>query len=207
MSLRTLELRTLRVSLLLLGGAVSGCSGSVTTPEHDPSGDGDGPARAGSSASSATGGAAGSARRSPIMNATGATEVSDVGLAMSTGRGGSGGSSSGVDEEVYCDAVSQVFMPRCGGGSCHSNPNATIGDFAVGTAEAESYVNVPSVRNPVCGLIIDPVAPSNSLILRKVVGGFPSPTCGGAMPVTGGELTDDQIDCVASWVRKFRSSD
>jgi hypothetical protein len=130
----------------------------------------------------------------------------DGGLEVPAGRGGSGATSAGGDEELFCDAVSTVFKLRCGGGSCHSNPGATIGDFAVGTAEAESYVNVQSVRNPVCGLIIDPVEPADSLILRKVVGGFPSPTCGGAMPVTGGELTDDQIDCVASWVRKFQGS-
>jgi hypothetical protein len=109
-----------------------------------------------------------------------------------------------MEEKVFCDAVSKVFIPSCGGGSCHNRPDVVFGDFAVGTAEAESFVNVQSAKNPLCGLLIDPVNPSDSLILRKVIGGFPA-ICGGAMPASG-ELTDDQLECVASWVQKFEGS-
>lgn len=138
--------------------------------------------------------------------ASGGSDVNDGGV-MPAARGGAGGAPPPMTEQVFCDAVSMVFIPRCGGGSCHSRPDVAFGDFAIGTAEAESLVNVQSVRNPICGLVIDPVNPSESLILRKVIGDFPSPTCGGAMPVTGGELTDEQIDCVASWVQKFEGAE
>lgn len=206
MSLPSAASRNRPVSWVLLGCVASACSGTFTTPEPEPIAGPDARGRGGSGTSLArsNGGTGGD---SPTSLGSGGNEASDGGLSLPAERGGSGGTSAGMEEEVFCDAVSKVFMLRCGGGSCHTNPGATIGDFAVGTAEAESYVNVQSVRNPVCGLIIDPVNPSDSLILRKLIGGFPSPTCGGAMPVTGGDLTDDQIDCVASWVRKFEGSE
>lgn len=112
---------------------------------------------------------------------------------------------TGEDHGPFCDAVTEVLLPRCGGGSCHSNPNARIGDFAAGRSEAESFVDVPSVRNASCGFVIDSQDPSQSLLLRKLVGDFPVPTCGGPMPVSGGDLTDEQIDCMASWLEQFRA--
>jgi hypothetical protein len=113
--------------------------------------------------------------------------------------------STNEEPELFCDAVTLVLLPRCGGGSCHSNPNARIGDFAAGRAEAESFIDVPSVRNASCGFVIDSQDPSQSLLLRKLVGDFPVPTCGGPMPVSGGDLTDEQIECMASWLEQFRA--
>ena len=107
--------------------------------------------------------------------------------------------------EPFCDAVTVVLLPRCGGGSCHSNADARIGDFAAGRQQAESFIDVPSVRNASCGKIIDSQDPSQSLLLRKLIGDFPIPTCGGPMPVSGGDLTDEQIDCMASWLQQFRA--
>lgn len=105
----------------------------------------------------------------------------------------------------FCDAVTEVLLARCGGGSCHSNPGARIGDFAAGRTQAESFVDVPSVRNASCGFVIDSQDPSRSLLYRKLVGDFPVPTCGGPMPVSGADLTDEQIDCMASWLEQFRA--
>lgn len=123
----------------------------------------------------------------------------------SSGVGGAGGASgAGSVAEPVCDAVTQVLLPNCGGGSCHSNPDARIGDWAVGRAEAESFVDVPSVRNVQCGVIIDSSDPSQSLLLRKLIGDFPIPMCGGPMPVSGPDLTDAQISCMASWLEQFR---
>ena len=115
----------------------------------------------------------------------------------------SGGSNE--DPGPFCDAVTLVLLPRCGGGSCHSNADARIGDFASGRTQAESFVDVPSVRNASCGRIIDSQDPSQSLLLRKLIGEFPIPTCGGPMPVSGGDLTDAQITCMASWLEQFRA--
>jgi hypothetical protein len=101
--------------------------------------------------------------------------------------------------------VTVVLLPRCGGGSCHSNADARIGDFAAGRVQAESFIDVPSVRNASCGFIIDSSDPAQSLLYRKLVGDFPVPMCGGPMPVSGGDLTDEQIDCMASWLQQFRA--
>jgi hypothetical protein len=106
---------------------------------------------------------------------------------------------------VYCDAFNEVFKVTCGNGSCHSNRGATIGDFAAGPDSAAAYVSRGSVRDPDCGLIIDPLEPQNSLILTKITGDYPSEgNCGGPMPVGSFEVTDEQIDCVADWVEQFR---
>lgn len=148
----------------------------------------------------------------------------DAGVAGSSGStAGRGGASSVPDVDAredagavtigdpdenhgpFCDAVTEVLLPRCGGGSCHSNENARIGDFAAGRAQAESFIDVPSVRNASCGFVIDSQDPSQSLLLRKLVGDFPVPTCGGPMPVSGGDLTDEQIECMASWLEQFRA--
>ncbi|HWO12478.1 MAG TPA: hypothetical protein VNN80_23435 [Polyangiaceae bacterium] len=108
-------------------------------------------------------------------------------------------------ERQYCDAPAKVFAESCGNGSCHTNRGATIGDFAVGQAEAERYVGRSSVRNAECGLVIDPVEPQNSLILTKVNGEYPAELpCGGPMPVGSFLVTDEQIDCISDWVEQFR---
>jgi hypothetical protein len=130
--------------------------------------------------------------------------LGDAGSGGAAGTGGAGGSGGAGTVEQYCDAVALVFIPRCGGGSCHNRPGATIADFAVGPEEAESYVDVPSARNAACGFIIDSNDPGESLIYRKLVGDFAAPMCGSFMPVSGGDLTDQQIDCVADWVRQFQ---
>ena len=108
-------------------------------------------------------------------------------------------------ERIYCDAHAVVFRETCGNGSCHTNRGATIGDFAVGPAEAARYVGRSSVRNVNCGLIIDPDEPQNSLILTKVTGEYPVDLpCGGPMPVGSIAITDEQIDCIADWVEQFQ---
>lgn len=190
---------------LWVGVAAFACSGEISSAPSD--------LVASASAPSASAAApridAGSVSRPVAGGSGGSNSLPGDAGSSAEGIGGSrgvmapGGSGGAPASEEPCDAVGQVLTVRCGGGSCHSNPGATIGDFAVGVAEAESYVNVPSVRNPVCGVIIDPLNPSQSLLLRKVVGDFPSPTCGGAMPVTGAELTNAQIACLASWLQKF----
>jgi hypothetical protein len=142
-------------------------------------------------------------------DAAGAAEdasAGGTGGSSPNGRAGAGGraGSGAVSGEPPCDAVAVVLLPHCGGGSCHSNPTARIGDWAVGRDEAESFVDVPSVRNVSCGLIIDSADPSQSLLLRKLTGDFPSPMCGGLMPVSGGDLSDQEIACMGSWLQQFQ---
>ena len=151
-------------------------------------------------------------RPEPVAGGAASVSAPDAGVlgdggsagAAGAGPGGAGGNGGAGAAEQFCDAVSLVFIPRCGGGSCHNRPDATIADFAVGPEEAASYVDVPSARNAACGFIIDSNDPGESFIYRKLVGDFPAPMCGGFMPVSGGDLTDQQIDCVADWVRQFQ---
>jgi hypothetical protein len=150
---------------------------------------------------------AGEVAESEVEDAAAASTGGSGGSGALTGRagaGGSGGSGSVANATPPCDAVEVVLLPHCGGGSCHSNPSARIGDWAVNRTEAESFVDVPSVRDPACGLIIDSADPAESLLLRKLTGDFPSPKCGGFMPVSGGDLTDQEIACMASWLTQFQ---
>lgn len=104
----------------------------------------------------------------------------------------------------FCDAVTTVLIPHCGGGSCHSNPSPTIGDFAIDQDHVEAFVDRDSAWNPACGKVINSREPSLSLILTKVTGDFPSSGCGGFMPVTGDDLSSRQIECLADWVEQFQ---
>jgi hypothetical protein len=105
---------------------------------------------------------------------------------------------------VICDAITKVFQTSCGGGACHTNSATDLGDWGVSLAEAAQYVDRAAIRNVSCGKIIDSSDYSKSLILVKVKGPIP-PGCGGPMPVGSfGDLTEEQIDCVASWLQQFQ---
>jgi hypothetical protein len=105
---------------------------------------------------------------------------------------------------VICDAITKVFQTTCGGGACHTNPGALIGDWGIDLAAATQYVDRPSARHAYCGKIIDSSDYSKSLILVKLEGPIPA-DCGGPMPVGSfGDITQDQIGCVASWLEQFQ---
>ena len=192
-----------------LGSAALACTGSFEGPEGGERDAGVGPSTA--AGGSAGGqpdpdaGAGGSGAGGPGSGGSSSTgNGGTAGAAGSSSLGGSGGAGGSTSSGPFCDAVEEVFLPSCGTGSCHSNPDATIGDFAVGREEAESFVDVPSRRNPVCGLMIDSSDPAQSLLLRKLTGDFETPTCGGLMPVIGRDLTPTEIACVESWLQQFR---
>lgn len=174
-------------------GARAGAAGASLQDDDEPNGSG------GAETDAGTGGGLGGAGRGG--EAVGGASLGGAGGA--SGSSGAGGSRVEPDEPP-CDAVNEVFRRSCGTTSCHANPNATIGDFGVDEESARSYVDVPSSRDPSCGLMIDSSDPSESLILRKLTGDFEAPLCGGIMPVIGRDLTRDEIACVASWLEQFR---
>jgi len=191
-----------------VGIGLCACSGVVDTPEPEPVG-----GRGGVASSGGRGGDDASGGRGGGVNAGTGGRAGSASEAGSSGNSGS----SGDDEpdagtvvtpqppRQYCNAVENVFRETCGNGSCHTNDNATIGDFGAGEEQAASYVGRGSVRNAACGLIIDPVEPQDSLILTKVTGTFPQDRgCGGRMPVGSYEITDEQIECISDWVEQFR---
>ena len=132
----------------------------------------------------------------------------------------SGGSSSETDTPLetpieFCDAPAKLLVPHCGGGSCHSNKDADMGDFAMNTTQAYAYVDKVSTRNADCGRIIDSRDYSKSFILIKLRGELMSNVseavaesdpvhCGGRMPIGSFVIEDDLIDCMASWLQQFQ---
>jgi hypothetical protein len=188
--------------LWLASFSIWACSGGVDAPSIETGGVGGSAAgRSGASnAGAGSGGRAGAAgaEGSPAEPDAGHDDADDVTPDAAPVVSG--------PPRTYCDAVTLVLQASCGNGSCHSNRGATIGDFAVGAAEAAAYVSRGSARNPDCGLIIDPIEPQNSLILTKVTGQFPkSMGCGAEMPVGSFEdMTVAQIDCLSDWVEQFK---
>lgn len=104
----------------------------------------------------------------------------------------------------FCDAPTKVLVASCGNGSCHSNLNATIGDFALDAQRAYDFVDRLSRKDPGCGKIIDSDDYSKSLLLTKVTGDYEFPKCGARMPVGSFVITDEQIDCLSSWLQQFQ---
>ncbi|HEU4577893.1 MAG TPA: hypothetical protein VFS67_06545 [Polyangiaceae bacterium] len=129
-----------------------------------------------------------------------------IGITMpSAGSSGAGGAPSEAPAPpAFCDAPTKVLVASCGNGSCHSNPGWPEGDFAVDTERAYNFVDKDSVRHAYCGRIIDSRDYSKSLMLTKVRGSFPSPDCGGRMPIGSFVITEEQIDCLASWLQQFQ---
>lgn len=132
-----------------------------------------------------------------------------------------GGSGSETDPALetpieFCDAPAKLLTPKCGGGSCHGNQGAAMGDFAIDEQHAVKFVDKLSTRHPECGRIIDSRDYSKSFMLIKLRGDLLTnlseeqqasvdlPYCGGRMPVGSIVITDDQIDCLASWLQQFQ---
>ena len=178
-----------------LGGAAlaMGCGDGSALPEFEPSagasGTGDEPL--GVAAAGASDGGS-----EPL-------EGGGAGGASAQANAGAGGGASALPPIQYCDAPTKVLTASCGNGSCHSNPGANIGDFAVGPVEAASFVDVSSVRAG-CGRIIDSRDYSQSLLLTKITGRYPQLNCGGRMPVGSFIITDEQTACLASWLQQFQ---
>jgi hypothetical protein len=189
-------------------GCFIGCSGEGITAEPEPveQGGSAGSVAMGGSASvggtSGAGGASGRAGQGGVSS-IGGSASGMAGSDMSS-AGGTAGGGGATPAPPVCDAMRTVLQARCGNNSCHSQDGATIGDFAISMDQIPAYIDKPSVRDPMCGLIIDSQDPSQSLLLRKLIGAFPAPACGGFMPVTGDALSQTQINCMESWLQQFK---
>lgn len=131
-----------------------------------------------------------------------------TGASQTTGTATTGGGN-------YCDA-SQMMQRTCSGLTCHRAPGKPAGlvtDFfnpPAGQSMAQVLMNKPAnyelVADPTTcptanpELLINSAAPSESLIIKKVMG---TNACGQKMPnTTAPELqpTQAEIDCLVSWV-------
>jgi hypothetical protein len=197
---KMLDRRAVALATGLLGGSLLACTGSISEPSSEP---GQRPTPVAAGAVDEAGGA--TATTSPIASGT-----AGAGARSEENVSGAGGASDELpdDRELppfeFCDAPTKVLMASCGNGSCHSNANATIGDFAVDAERAYNFVDRVSVRNATCGKIIDSEDYSKSLLLTKVRGDFEVPKCGERMPIGSFVITAAQIDCLASWLQQFQ---
>jgi hypothetical protein len=193
-------LQAIRVGRVLLAGAFVLACGGVDDPEGEP------PslpsALAGAGAAGQGLGGSSNVTAPPSQGGQGGTDSSSD-PAPPIAAAGSAGDGS-LPAAVFCDAPTKVLVASCGNGSCHSNAGFVGGDFAVDSEHAYNFVDKVSVRHAYCGRIIDSQDYSKSLLLTKVRGSFPSPDCGGRMPVGSFKITEDQIDCLASWLQQFQ---
>jgi len=189
---------TAAVRALLASALVLACSG-VDDPEGQPL-----PSLAGAGGAGQEPAGNPPQTAPPSAGGQGGTEASSN-PGPDVAAGGTGGGAS-FPAAVFCDAPAKVFVPSCGGGSCHGNSGAVIGDFAVDTQRAYNFVDKVSVRHADCGRIIDSRDYSQSFLLLKIrEGSFETPYCGGIMPVPSfPQLSETQIDCVASWLQQFQ---
>lgn len=187
-----------------------GCGGSHT-PDGEPSIDPP-PASAGAGGGTTT---AGTLPRQTSESDAGSGENISPASGGSAGSGGSGAETTLAPPLEFCDAPAKLLVPHCGGGSCHSNRDAEMGDFAMNTTQAYKYVDKVSTRNADCGRIIDSQDYSKSFILIKLRGELLTNVseavaksdpvhCGGRMPVGSFVIDDDLIDCMASWLQQFQ---
>jgi hypothetical protein len=164
--------------------AAAGDGGSASTPSGGAGGDG---------------GAAGDGDEpsDPPDENGGAAGSSMAGVAGSDGEGAAGGPPVTAGG---CNGF-EVLQQYCATSGCHGAPGGAFGDFASSEDAAREFIGVES--NLSCagqGAIVDTDDPSASLIVTKING---EADCGSPMPLTGEQLTDEEIACVEEWIAGF----
>lgn len=151
--------------------------------------------------------------------ATGGSQATTGGTGSTSGGTGAtsggtesttGGSSSVVPPDDAC--VASVLMNNgCTG--CHNANTVSIPTLGAGLAldganlgqrlrtTKATYASVTKNADKCVkdALIIDPTAPSNSILLKKVSN---SQVCGDPMPQSGG-LSGSDLQCITDWINKF----
>ncbi|HEX4824416.1 MAG TPA: hypothetical protein VFV19_08890 [Candidatus Polarisedimenticolaceae bacterium] len=96
------------------------------------------------------------------------------------------------------EVQTQVLTPRCALSGCHVGTGAPFGlDMSSVSASAAHLVNVDSGENASMKRVL-PGDSANSYMYWKITG---NPAIGGQqMPLSGGPLSQAQIDLVASWI-------
>jgi hypothetical protein len=107
----------------------------------------------------------------------------------------SGDSGAGVDASApSCPDIPTTFATTCGMSGCHDPTTKAEALDLWSPGVAERLVGVPAVEG--VGLLIDPSAPSKSVVYEKLLA---TPPFGARMP-TGSSLDQATIQCVLDWV-------
>jgi hypothetical protein len=163
--------------------SAAGAGGSASTPAANPDDNG------GAAGDGGDGG-------EPPDESGGAAGSGMAGVAGSEGEGAAG---APPVMEGGCDGL-EVLQIYCATANCHG-PGSAFGEFASSEDAAREFIGVESGLS--CanqGAIIDTDDPGASLLVTKING---EADCGQPMPLTGEQLTDDEIDCVEEWISGF----
>jgi PKD repeat protein len=98
---------------------------------------------------------------------------------------------------LFTRVQNEIFSARCARSGCHGNGSANAGLQLDEGVSYDETVNEPSTQRPADDRI-EPGDTANSYLWRKVNGG---PDIDGArMPLTGGALSQAQLDLLEDWI-------
>lgn len=110
----------------------------------------------------------------------------------------------GGDSVASCNADTEgdILAVRCAGSVCHSaGEQKAAGLDLVSPGVAERVANVASASAE-CGgsMLVVPGDPNGSLLYQKL---GDAPPCGSQMPLAQEPLSDEDLDCVRSWIQEM----
>jgi hypothetical protein len=94
-----------------------------------------------------------------------------------------------------CPDIPQVLASTCTGASCHSASNKAQGLDLASPGVSSRLVDVPATEGS--GLLVDPSAPSKSVLYLKLTS---NPPFGARMPLGATSLDASTLACVLAWV-------
>jgi hypothetical protein len=111
------------------------------------------------------------------------------------GRPNGADGAAGADRGPCGDVVARIFVPTCGGTSCHGT-QAPQQDLDLVTPGVASRVVGVAAKG--CSVMLaDPANPEASLIYQKL---SPTPPCGSPMPLARPPLSRADAACVLTWI-------
>jgi len=91
----------------------------------------------------------------------------------------------------------EIFTPRCAFSGCHGGGAPAEGMSLAADLIAANIIGVTSNEQPDLKRI-DPGNPAGSYLLKKVIG---TDIVGSQMPLSGGPLSQEQIDRISAWIQ------
>ena len=111
------------------------------------------------------------------------------------GGGQEGGAGSVLGEGGACPDIPQFFAATCTASSCHNANDEAQGLDLQSPDVASRLVSVMATEGP--GLLVDPSAPSASILYLKLTA---SPPFGAEMPLGQKPLPEAMTACVLDWI-------
>ena len=111
-----------------------------------------------------------------------------------------GGTTSSASCDI--DVEGEILATRCAGSVCHSaTDQKAAGLDLVSPGVAERVANIASASAD-CGgnMLVVPGDPGGSLLYQKL---GETPPCGSRMPLAQEPLSQDDMDCVRSWITEM----